>query len=122
MIYFYHNLAEKTAEAIKNSPDCAGVWQDLTRIQAELSLLKDAESCETAEQLDHELYQKYPCIDEMIQYANQYPRQEPYMMKAFTDCEAAVLNLQYDYYGILCHFALQKGIINEMSEFIQSVK
>ena len=73
MIYFYDDLVEKTVETIKEAYDCADILNDLNRINQAMTNLKLYGNWSVADQLDQELSQKYPCIDNMVEFANSIP-------------------------------------------------
>ena len=73
MIYFYDDLVAKTVETIKEAYDCADILNDLNRINQAMTNLKLYGNWSVADQLDQELRQKYPCIDNMVEFANSIP-------------------------------------------------
>ena len=73
MIYFYDDLVEKTVETIKEAYDCADILNDLNRINQAITNIKLYGNWSAADHLDQELRQKYPCIDNMVEFANSIP-------------------------------------------------
>ena len=74
-----------------------------------------------AEQLDRELRQKYPCIDNMVNFANSIPAPVPQAKKNYSASEEMLSNLQQDYFGILCDTAIKKQLVHSIKEFIKNV-
>ena len=121
MIYFYDDLVEKTVETIKEAYDCADILNDLNRINQAIANIKLYGNWSMADQLDRELRQKYPCIDNMVAFANSTPVPEPRVKKTYSPSEAVLSNLEQDYFGILCDTAIKKQIVHNIKEFIKNV-
>ena len=73
MIYFYDDLVAKTVETIKEAYDCADILNDLNRINQAITNIKLYGNWSPADHLDQELRQKYPCINNMVEFANSIP-------------------------------------------------
>jgi hypothetical protein len=121
MIHFYDDLIAQTLKTVKESYDCADVCNDITRIENAISQVRVYENCGVAFQLDHELRQKYPCIDAMLETASSISIPSPRITRTYSPNEAAIENLRQDYYGILCGTAIKKEFIHSIEEFIKSV-
>lgn len=121
MIYFYDEIIAKTLDKIKDAHDCGDVLLDLTQIEQAVIRLKSGGDWFAANQLDYELRQKYSCIDAMINLANTISVPSPQAEKIYSPIEAAIANLNQDYYGILCDTAIKKGITQDIKQFIQFV-
>lgn len=121
MIYFYDDLLVKTVEIITESYDCADIINDLNRINQASMNTKVFGDWSAADQLDKELRQKYPCIDNMVGFANSISVPVPRVKKNYSPSEVVLSNLEQDYFGILCDTAIKKGIIQSTKEFIKSV-
>lgn len=121
MIYFYDSLVAKTLDTIKEAHDCADILNDLNRIQQAKKYLGCSGDWTAANQLDQELRQKYPCIDNMVTFTNCFPVPAPPVQRIFSASEAVIANLEQDYYGILCGTAIKKQLIHNIREFIRAV-
>lgn len=109
MIYFYNEIVEKTLEEIKDAYDCIDIFRDINRINQAIAGVKSGESLVIASQLDQELREKYPRIDEMINFANALPLTSPQAKIIYSANDEAISRLNQDYYGILCDTAIKKG-------------
>ena len=121
MIYFYDELVAKTAETRKEAYDCADIFNDLNRINQAITNIKLYGNWSVADHLDQELRQKYPCIDNMVDFANSIPVPVPRVKKNYSPSEAVLSNLEQDYFGILCDTAIKKQIVHSIKEFIKNV-
>lgn len=121
MIYFYDDLVAKTVETIKEAYDYADILNDLNRINQTITNIKLYRNWSVAEQLDRELRQKYPCIDNMVNFANSIPAPVPQAKKNYSASEEMLSNLQQDYFGILCDTAIKKQLVHSIKEFIKNV-
>ena len=121
MIYFYEDLVAKTVETIKESYDCADILNDLNRINQAITNIKLYGNWSSPDQLDRELRQKYPCIDNMVAFANSSPVPVPRAKKNYSPGEAVLSNLEQDYFGILCDTAIKKQMVHSIKEFIKNV-
>lgn len=121
MIYFYDDLVAKTVETVKEAYDCADILNDLNRINQAITNIKLYGSWSAADQLDQELRQKYPCIDNMVEFANSIPAHVPMSKKNYSPSEAVLSNLEQDYFGILCDTAIKKQMVHSIKEFIKNV-
>lgn len=121
MIYFYDELVAKTLETIKEAYDCADILNDLNRINQAMTNVKLYGDWYAANQLDRELRQKYPCIDNMVNFANSIPIPVPRAKKNYSAGEAVLSDLQQDYFGILCDTAIKKKMVHSVKEFIKNV-
>ena len=121
MIHFDPELVSKAIEAAKDVADLMDVTEDLQRIKnAEAGVLQSGDVI-TARKLDAQLREKYPIIDEMLDLANRMPPTLQTGSSSHTQLPQEVNNLQQDYYGIICHIALKKGIVQSIKQFIKSV-
>lgn len=121
MIYFYDELVAKTLETIKEAYDCADILNDLNRINQAMTNIKLYGDWYAANQLDQELRQKYPCIDNMVNFANSISIPVPRAKKNYSAGEAVLSDLQQDYFGILCDTAIKKQMVHSVKEFIKNV-
>ncbi|MCC8161594.1 MAG: hypothetical protein LIO86_00135 [Lachnospiraceae bacterium] len=121
MIYFYDDVCAKTVETIKSACDCEHILNDLRRIeQAERNIQLYGDLL-TAHQLDLELRQKYPCINNMLDLANSINTSDTQTQGNCSKNEAIKTHLDQDYFGILCDTAIKKQIISSIKEFIKRV-
>lgn len=121
MIHFYNELVARTVETIKEACDCTEILNDLKRIDQAITNINLCGNLSVADQLDRELRHKYPCINNMIEFANSIPISEPRLKKNYSASEAALSNLEQDYYGILCDTAIKKQMVHSIKEFIKNV-
>lgn len=121
MIYFYDYLVANTLEMVKSAYDCADILTDLNRIKQAQERVRVCGDWYTANQLDEELRQKYPCIDVMNKAADSIPVLFPQPAKQYTIYEAVIESLENDRYGILCGTAIEKGLVHSAKEFIKFV-
>ena len=121
MIYFYNDLVVKTVETIKEAYDCADILNDLNHINQAITNIKLYGNWSAADQLDQELRQKYPCIDNMVEFASSIPIHVPRAQKNYSPSEAVLSNLEQDYFGILCDTAIKKQMVHSIKEFIKNV-
>jgi conjugal transfer/entry exclusion protein len=121
VIYFYENIVAKTLKTVKEAYDCADICKDINRIERAIDQAQNYGDWYTANQLDHELRQKYPCINAMINIASSIPLQIPQATRTNTLNEAVIESLRQDYYGILCDTAIKKDFIHRVEEFIKTV-
>jgi hypothetical protein len=121
MIYFYEDMVAQILKTVKEANDCADICRDIDRIENAVAQVKNYGDLGAANWLDHELRQKYPCIDAMIRVANAIPVSSPPTAKTYSPDEAVVENLRQDYYGILFDTAIKKGFVHSVEEFIKSV-
>lgn len=121
MIHFDSKLVSKAIEAAKDADDLVDVTKDLQQIKtAEAGVLQFGDIV-TARRLDAKLREKYPIIDEMLDLANQMSPALQTGASSYAQLPQEVSNLQQDYYGIICHIALKKGIVQSIKQFIKSV-
>lgn len=121
MIHFDSKLVSKAIEAAKDADDLVDVTKDLQQIKnAEAGVLQFGDIV-TARRLDAKLREKYPIIDEMLDLANQMSSALQRGASSCAQLPQEVSNLQQDYYGIICHIALKKGIVQSIKQFIKSV-
>lgn len=116
-IHFKDDVKVATWKAIEEAHDCADVATDLLRIQRTIAIGTD----EDALHLDLELRRKYPVIDTMLQIANALPVQPSQCAAAAAGESPSKANLWQDYYGILCHIAVKKGIKKSIEDCIDHV-
>lgn len=121
MIYFYDELVAKIVETIKKAYDCADILNDLNRINHATANIKLYGKWSAADHLDQELRQKYPCIDNMVDFANSIPVTVPRVKKNYSPSETVLSNLEQDYFGILCDTAIKKQMVHSIKEFIKNV-
>mgnify|MGYP006986469722 FL=1 len=121
MIYFYDDLIEKTVETIKEAYDCADILNDLNRINQAITNIKLYGNWSASDQLDQELRQKYPCIDNMVDFVNSISVPVSRVKKNYSSSEAVLSNLGQDYFGILCDTAIKKQMVHNIKEFIKNV-
>lgn len=121
MIYFYDDLVEKTVETIKEAYDCANILNDLKRINQAITNIKLYGNWSAADHLDQELRQKYPFIDNMVDFANSIPVPVQRVKKNYSPSEAVLSNLEQDYFGILCDTAIKMQMVHSIKEFIKNV-
>lgn len=121
MIHFDPELVSKALEAAKDAADLMDATKDLQQIKnAEAGVLQFGDVV-TARRLDAELREKYPVIEKMLDLANRMPPALQTGPSSHTQLPQEVSNLQQDYYGIICHIALKKGIVQSVKQFIKSV-
>ena len=121
MIHFDSKLVSKAIEAAKDADDLMDVTKDLQQIKnAEAGVFQFGDIV-TARRLDAKLREKYPIIDEMLDFANQMSPALQTEASSYAQLPQEVSNLQQDYYGIICHIALKKGIVQSIKQFIKSV-
>ena len=121
MIHFDSELVSKAIEAAKDAADLMDVTEDLQQIKnAEAGVLQFGDIV-TACRLDAKLREKYPIIDEMLDLANRMSPALQTGSSIYAQLPQEVSNLQQDYYGIICHIALKKGIVQSIKQFIKSV-
>ena len=116
-IHFKDDVKVATWKAIEEAHDCADVATDLLRIQNTIVYETDEE----AMRLDLELWKKYPIINAMLQIANSLPVQPSQCAAAAAGESPSKANLRQDYYGILCHIAVKKGIKKSIEDCIDHV-
>ena len=121
MIHFDPELVSKVIEVAKDAADLRDVTKDLQQIKnAQAGILQFGDVV-TARRLDAKLRKKYPVIDEMLDWANRMPPTLQTGPSNQTQLPQEVSNLQQDYYGIICHIALKKGLVQSIKQFIKSV-
>ena len=121
MIHFDPELVRKVIEVAKDAADLRDVTKDLQQIKnAEAGILQFGDVV-TARRLDAKLRKKYPVIDEMLDLANRMPSALQTGPSSHMQLPQEVSNLQQDYYGIICHIALKKGLVQSIKQFIKSV-
>lgn len=121
MIHFDSELVSKAIEAAKDADDLMDVTEDLQQIKnAEAGVLQFGDIV-TARGLDAKLREKYPIIDEILDLANRMLPALQLESSSYAQLPQEVSNLQQDYYGIICHIALKKGIVQSIKQFIKSV-
>lgn len=120
MIHFHQDKFYKTLKKIESSYDCADVLNDLNRINQAIENINLYGYCPTANQLDQELRKKYPCIDNMLRFANSIPVSAPKTSKSYYENET-ILRLNQDRCGIICDTAIKKHIVCNLNEFIEYV-
>lgn len=121
MIHFNKNLFFKSLDIVKNSYDCADVLNDLNRIDRSIASVKSCGNWVPAYNLDNELRQKYPCIDEMLQFAHNFHSISTQSSTQLPPAQAVVSNLEQDYCGILCSTAIKKGVVHNIKDFIETI-
>ena len=122
MIHFYSTIQNRTLEIIKEAHDCADVFRDLNRIeQVGANVYTVYGGVSAAKQLDHELRQKYPTIDKMLDLANTMLPPSPQASNIRSEEDRAISNLNQDYCGILCDTAVKKGLAKSIKDCIESV-
>ena len=119
MIYFYRELIAKALEVAETAEDCEDVLRDLKRIEQATENVRQRGDVASAHQLDQELRGKYFCIDVMDDCAKALEPPGSRNDKIYTPSEAVISSLEEDRYGILCHVALKKGLVQEVRQFIQ---
>ena len=75
-------------------------------------------------QLNSELREKYPIIDQLLDIADRMPRiihYSPYSNNSTRNQTNEAAYLQQDHVGILCHVLMKKNIIREIEEWIDYV-
>ena len=117
-IHFKDDVKVATWKAIEEAHDCADVATDLLRIQNTIVYGTDEE----AMRLDLELWKKYPIINAMLQIANSLPVQPSQCAAAAAGESPSKANLRQDYYGILCHIAVKKGIKKSIEDCIDYIE
>lgn len=122
MIHFSSAIQNRALEIIKEGYDCADVLRDLNRIeQAKTNLYTIGEGVSAADKLDRELRQKYPAIDKMLELANTMRLPSPQTPKIRAEEEQAIVNLNQDYWGILCDTTVKKGLAKGIKDCIEFV-
>ena len=79
----------------------------------------------TAEHLDAELRNKYPCIDNMLNIADSMPIQPSTTPKSGSSKSSSAIiksRLEQDKYGIICGAAVKKGIVKRIEHCIKEVR
>lgn len=120
-IYFKKDLMQKILEVIQDTKDCMEMINDVNRINQAMSGLRLYGDCATAEKLDWELHQRYPAINAMLDYADLISSLPTLINNTCSQNEIIYKKLEQDYYGILCHIAIKKQIVNDVKECIESV-
>ena len=121
MIYFYDAQVANTIEIIQAACACIDIYNDLNRIKEAIINVKTYGNWSPADHLNRELRQKYPCIDNMVEFANSIPVPVPRAKKNYSPSEAVLSNLEQDYFGILCDTAIKKQMVHSIKEFIKNV-
>lgn len=122
MIYFYDEVLAKTIEAIQNAHDCVDIYNDLNRIEQAKQNIQMYGGLMTAQQLDLELRQKYPGINNMLKLAASISTPVINTQRNRSMSELANSYLDQDYYGILYDTAVKKQMISDIKEFIKKVE
>lgn len=117
-IYFAEGMEASTLKAINEAHDCADIANDLCRIQKTLTYGTDEE----ARQLDYEMRQKYPTICDMLSFSNSLSKQPSRYVAVTSEDAPYRASLWQDYYGILCHAAIKKGIKMSISDCIDHIE
>lgn len=121
MIHFDLELVSKVIEAARDATDLRDINFDFQRIKsAETDVLQFGDVV-TAQRLDAELREKYPIIDKMLDIAKSMPSALQTGSSNHAQLPQEVNNLQQDYYGIICHIALKKGMVQSVKQFIKSL-
>ncbi len=115
VIHFYDDLVARTVETIKKAYDCTDILNDLN------TNINLCGNLSVAAQLDRELRHKYPYINNMIEFANSISISESGVKMNYSASEAALSNLEQDYFGILCDTAIKKQMVHSIKEFIRNV-
>lgn len=116
MIYKPFHQAEEIKEFI-------GIRKDLDRIAQAGQHLHSNSGREAARQLDLELREKYPIINQMLDIANGIPRKISSLCNSNSTRNSTreAAYLQQDYYGILCYFLMKNKVIGKVEECIDYV-
>ncbi len=121
MIYFYDAQVAKTIEIIQEACDCIDIYNDLNRIKQAITNIKTYGNWSPADHLNRELRQKYPTINNMIEFANSVSLQKPRAKKICSASEAVLSSLEQDYFGILCDTAIKKQVVSSIKDFVKNV-
>jgi len=97
------------------------VLKDLDRINDAIANIQNYNGLEQARELDRELRDKYPCIDEMLDIAQTMLSGLSGQARSSSYSSPEVANLNQDYHGIICGTAIKKGIVHEMKDMIEQV-
>lgn len=122
MIHFYREMTTKIYETIQNAHDCMDIYNDLNRIEQARQSIQMYGDLMTAQQLNLELRQKYPGINNMLKLADSISTP---VMNTQGNCSMSELVNSYldqDYYGILYDTAVKKQMISDIKEFIKKVE
>ncbi len=117
-IYFTAELFENVWKIIQESYDCLDIANDLKAIQNRIHYGSDSEAIT----LDGYLREKYPIIDIMLNIADSVPAQPRYGNFSSESKSLCKLRLEQDYYGILCHTAIKKGLVQNIESCIDHVE
>ena len=118
-IHFVSDLESSALNALKDAEDCADIVNDLGRIHYTVTHGSEQD----ARALDHELRQKYPAIDAMLQAAdNLQATRIPLCFTTVKSGSSAKSNLQQDYWGIICDAAISKGIKKSIEDCIDHIE
>ena len=121
MIYFYDDPVEIKVETIKEAYDCEDILNDLKRINQAITNIKLYGNWSGVDHLDQELRKKYPCIDNMVEFANSIPVPVPRVKNNYSPSEAVLSNLEQNYFWILYDTTIKKQMIHSIKEFIKNV-
>lgn len=124
-IYFKEDIVHSTLEIIKTAHDCADELNDIHRIEQAIFNVNYYGDVATAEHLDAELRNKYPCIDNMLNIADSMPIQPSTTPKSGSSKSSSAIiksRLEQDKYGIICGAAVKKGIVKRIEHCIKEVR
>ena len=126
MIHFKSYLVAQAEKVIMESHDMAETANDLYRIKSAINTISSPNGLLVARQIDTEMRQKYPMIDEMLRIANHMPhfqnaaRVSIPQTSTYAETEECAA-LRQDMYGILCETLIKKGYTHSVEQFIERV-
>ena len=134
-IYFYKNLIGEALKTIAESHEFFDISSDLENVRQQMELVRasnlvwENDNCkkfvklQQARDLNEAIRKKYPVIDNMLDIADRLlPDRPPYAPNGGASETREYSLLEQDYYGILCHVLLKKGIAEEIEECIEKVE
>ena len=109
MFFINKELLRKLLD-FKDEKDLADEFNDLDRIELAIDKVETGGSVIEAEQLAHEIYNKYPTIDKMLKVVSMLTRSSNASNDYISsDADRLPNNLKQDELGIYCHMILKKN-------------
>ena len=125
MVYFNPSLVAQAEKAIMESHDLAETANDLLRIKNAINKICFPNGLQMAHQIDTEMRQKHPMIDEMLRIANCMPRFRATSGVSVSQTSVQTMeevnSLTQDMFGILCETLIKKGYTQSVEQFIERV-
>ena len=108
------------------SHDLAETANDLLRIKSAINAISSPNGLMIARQINTEMRQKHPIIDEMLRIANLMPRYTDTARVPIPNTNVHADTVEYkalmqDKYGILCEALIKKGYTRSVEQFIERV-